>query len=81
MNNNPKCERCAKYGNPNSEMRLEKIEPLQVKEKMKYGKIKGYSYLLVYIGYNYFVCPICGWFKFVKKPKIINAKVEGYDGQ
>lgn len=60
------CERCEKLGKFNQQMNMQILEPQQVKEKIQRSKIE-YKWVFVYAGYNYFECPICGWFKFVKK--------------
>lgn len=59
------CERCAKHG-IKQEMRKEKISIQEVKEKILIGNFPLSKYI-VYVGYNYFECPICRWFKFVVK--------------
>lgn len=75
----PKCEKCTKYGNNNSEMNKIKLEPKQIKEKMVYAKMQGYPYTFVYIAYDYFECPICHWFKFMKKKYIKSVNIEGFN--
>jgi hypothetical protein len=61
-----KCDRCFHYG-INTTLNKRDIDLETVKEKMRIGKINGYSPIVVYLGYDYFECPICHWFKFVKK--------------
>jgi|WetSurMetagenome_2_1015567.scaffolds.fasta_scaffold44185_2 hypothetical protein len=60
------CERCRDY-KVVSTMFPKKIELKELREKMKKGKIENISYLAVYVGYTYFECPICHWFKFILK--------------
>jgi hypothetical protein len=43
-----------------------KLELKEVKNKVIKAKID-VIFTLVYIGYNYYECPICHWFKFVLK--------------
>ena len=38
----------------------------EVRKKVKIGKIE-FPATLIYLGYDYYECPICHWFKFVKK--------------
>lgn len=75
-----KCERCAKY-DINSTLTHKELTIQEIKKKMKTGKIKGYPPSFIYLGYVYFECPICHWFKFVKKKNIPHAKVDGYEKQ
>ncbi len=75
-----KCDRCAKYGN-HVTMSKRELEIDEVKEKMKIGKIHGYPYQIVYLAFIYFECPICHWFKFVKKKNMPNVNIEGYNHQ
>lgn len=74
------CERCEKYGT-NTTLSYKELSIQEIKKKMKIGKIKGYPPSLIYLGYNYFECPVCHWFKFVKKKNIPHAKVNGYEEQ
>lgn len=60
------CERCLKYGNAQTLTRRE-LEIQDVRKKLRIGKIDNISYQLVYLAYIYLECPICHWFKFVKK--------------
>lgn len=59
------CENCQKRGVQNQELNEIVLDLEQVRQKMIYGKIKAPP-MLVYLGYRYFECPICRWFKFIK---------------
>ena len=60
------CEKCRKYGN-SSMMSKREIDLNTIRIKVKIGRIPLMP-TFVYLSYNYFECPICHWFKFVKKP-------------
>ena len=60
------CEKCRKYGNTTM-MSKREIDLNTIRIKVKIGRIPLIP-TFVYLSYNYFECPICHWFKFVKKP-------------
>lgn len=59
------CDRCIKYGNLQF-LKEKKLTLLQTKEKLRNGKLEDFPVKIVYLGYTYYECPVCGWFKFVK---------------
>lgn len=63
------CDRCNKYL-IKTELQSKELEINEVKEKMRIGKIRGYPHQLVYLGFTYFECPVCHWFKFVKNTEL-----------
>jgi hypothetical protein len=73
------CERCKTYGIPTQTLSKRDLTIDEVREKMKFGKIKNYPYQLVYLGYIYLECPICHWFKFVKKSELANMEIKKHD--
>lgn len=64
-----KCERCEKR-NINNTLSYRELTLEETKQKIKIGQIKGYPAELIYLGYDFFECPICKWFKFIKKSHI-----------
>lgn len=68
------CEGKCKKEQLTSFMIYKELTPEQTKQKLKEGKIKlpftpfgkKYTFGALCIGYDYFECSICGWFKFVK---------------
>jgi hypothetical protein len=61
------CERCAKYGTI-TPLNKKEITLEEVRKKCKIGQIpENYPPTLIYLGYDFYYCPICNWFKFVKK--------------
>lgn len=65
------CESCKKKGIENQEMRMIEIDLETVRQKMIYGKIKAPP-IFVFLEYVYLECPICRWFKFVKRKEYEN---------
>jgi hypothetical protein len=69
-----KCDRCAKYGKV-STLNHKELSPDEMLKKLKDGKIKlpitifgrKATVTAFIMGYDYFECPICRWFKFVKR--------------
>jgi hypothetical protein len=65
------CDRCKKYGVKN----ILKSRELTLEEtiiKLKIGKIKIPIFAtpqMVYLGFTYYECPECNWFKFVKNKR------------
>jgi hypothetical protein len=74
-----KCERCEKH-HITTTLSYRELTLEETKKKVRIGQIKGYPSELIYLGYNYFECPICHWFKFVKKDSIPNA-IEDIEGK
>lgn len=62
------CERCEKNGKFKQELNQKELTPQECKEKVQIARFS-YNWKFIYLGYNYFECPICRWFKFVKKEK------------
>lgn len=60
------CERCKRF-NINITMSKRELEIQEIRKKLIIGKINDIPYQLVYLAYDYFECPICHWFKFIKK--------------
>lgn len=62
------CDRCKKHG-INNEMKIKSLTLEETIIKLKIGKIKipfFSNVKMVYLGYNYYECIECKWFKFVQ---------------
>jgi hypothetical protein len=57
------CDSCKKR-NINQEMLKINLDLEQTRKKLIYGKINAPP-MIVFLGYDYYECPICNWFKFV----------------
>lgn len=67
------CRACEKRNIKNQEMIKIELDLETVRKKLIYGKINAPP-ILIFLGYDYYQCPICSWFTFINIQKYDKVK-------
>lgn len=61
------CESCAKYGRFNQIMKIIQLDEKTMEQKLRQFNLGTLQFVLAKNFYDFVECPVCKWYKFVKR--------------